>query len=291
VLRQNLRLQDELSRAIEKDDLEGVIEALQEGASLESPDTWGREPVYLAALLGRHRILAFLLSVGAPANPSPYPGSESPLVAAVYNLDPVSVRLLLENGAGIEYGGERVLSLLFNPRARGLMARAVWGETPCRPARNRVEVVRYLGYMDRRRDGELLLSAARLFPGLLPALMEHAQDPEVNAQNDLGLTPLHYAVVNLCPEGAEALLQAGASVHKRDRWGRTPLDYAREAGPGFADLLERYDRLSPEELRALRGPKEPLIVLADEEAKLRRRMALLGKGRLSKKEWETEEEA
>jgi len=282
-------VQDELTEAIEKGDLEGVIEALRKGASLEAPDSRGREPVYLATFLGRHEILALLLSVGAPADPLPYSSSGNPLLTAVYNLDPVSVRLLLENGASVGYGSDRILPVLFNLQARKIATRVVWGETPCRPAKNRVEVVRYLGYIDRKRDGKLLLDAARLFPGLLPALMEYAQNPEVNAQNELGLTPLHYAVINLCLEGAEALLQAGASVHKRDRWGRTPLDYAKEAGPEFVDLLTWYDRLSPEELERLKGPKKPLIVLVDRETKFERKLAVLRKNRPPEEEWERDE--
>jgi ankyrin repeat protein len=53
---------------------------------------------------------------------------------------------------------------------------------------------------------------------------------DVNVRNKYGKTPLHYAAKSGTPENITALLEAGADVNARDMDGWTPLYYAAEFG-------------------------------------------------------------
>ncbi len=57
----------------------------------------------------------------------------------------------------------------------------------------------------------------------------------INAQNKLRWTPLHYAVNNNRIDLVELFIQAGANTKLKDKWGRTPSQVAYTAT--MADLV------------------------------------------------------
>jgi len=86
-----------------------------------------------------------------------------------------------------------------------------------------------------------------------------AREPEVNAQNNDGATPLHLAVVpamrNAKTNTLQKLIDLGANSLLRDKSGKTPLDYARDK-EGFAmfyatiiGFLENWEKNKPETRR------------------------------------------
>ena len=71
----------------------------------------------------------------------------------------------------------------------------------------------------------ILMEATRLRrPNVLRWLI-HESKFDVNEQDRYGSTELHFAVSTNQMECARLLLDAG-SQHLKDKWGRTPLDYA-----------------------------------------------------------------
>ena len=62
--------------------------------------------------------------------------------------------------------------------------------------------------------------------------------------NSLGLSPLHYAAFRGSSTLILALLRAGGDRHRRDRRGRTPLDWARRRAAADAETLRRASRQS-----------------------------------------------
>ena len=62
---------------------------------------------------------------------------------------------------------------------------------------------------------------------------------DINARDDFGQTPLHFAAsLNENPQVAAALIQAGADINARRDDGRTPLGLANEyENPDVAEVI------------------------------------------------------
>jgi len=72
-------------------------------------------------------------------------------------------------------------------------------------------------------------------------LLEHSAD--VNARDDDGWTPLHFAAYNDHVDVAELLLRHGADAGARDNEGLTPLDVAlRTEHAEVARVIEEYSK-------------------------------------------------
>jgi len=71
---------------------------------------------------------------------------------------------------------------------------------------------------------------------LAKLLIERGAD--VNAKRNDGETPLHWASIENYIELAELLLDRGADLEAKDNWGQTPLDNARS--DEMKDLLKKY---------------------------------------------------
>ena len=75
-----------------------------------------------------------------------------------------------------------------------------------------------------------------------------AKGADVNAKDDAGITPLHWAGTK---EIAELLIANGAYVNAMDDGAETPLDCAIEEGhTETADLLRKHGGKTGEELKA-----------------------------------------
>jgi len=65
----------------------------------------------------------------------------------------------------------------------------------------------------------------------------------VNARNEYGDTPLHYAAEHGHLDVALLLIERGADVNSRNNEGKTPLDVAREEGHvEVARVIEEHSR-------------------------------------------------
>ncbi|KAF2317566.1 hypothetical protein GH714_024741 [Hevea brasiliensis] len=83
----------------------------------------------------------------------------------------------------------------------------------------------------------LCMTVARRDLGLLKRALANGMNP--NAKNFDSRTPLHIAASEGLYPMAKLLLEAGASVFSKDRWGNTPLDEARLGGnKNFIRLFE-----------------------------------------------------
>ena len=74
---------------------------------------------------------------------------------------------------------------------------------------------------------------------------------DVNAKTSLGSTPLHGAAMGGHKEIAERLIAKGTDVNAQSEKGRTPLDWATEKNrTEVADLLRKHGGKTGEELKA-----------------------------------------
>ncbi|KAI0714277.1 ankyrin repeat-containing domain protein [Cerioporus squamosus] len=69
---------------------------------------------------------------------------------------------------------------------------------------------------------------------------------DVNAKNDKGLTPLHYAASKARVEIGKLLISRGADINAKDRANQTPLHRAATTGStGFINILLKPPEGSP----------------------------------------------
>ena len=92
-------------------------------------------------------------------------------------------------------------------------------------------LARHGAHWDRRVDGRTPLMELMHFkrPAAAAFLLAHGAD--VNAADDQGLTPLHFAAMRgVRADHVQRLLAAGAARDAKDASGKTPLDHAKAKG-------------------------------------------------------------
>ena len=99
-----------------------------------------------------------------------------------------------------------------------------------------------------KASGISIIKAIR--KGNIEAVKQHiAAGTDVNAKDEDGLTPLHYAAYCGHNEIAELLIAKGADVNAKDNAGTTTLDWAKYKSE-IADLLRKHGGKTAEELKA-----------------------------------------
>jgi len=85
--------------------------------------------------------------------------------------------------------------------------------------------------------------------GNIEAVKQHlAAGTDVNAKNEWGGTPLHFATFGSHKEVVELLIAKGADVNAKDDVGDTPVDWADNKET--ADLLRKHGGKTKKELEA-----------------------------------------
>ena len=87
------------------------------------------------------------------------------------------------------------------------------------------------------------------YTGNIEAVKQHlAAGTDVNAKNEWGGTPLHYATFGGHKEVVELLIAKGADVNAKDDVGDTPVDWTDNKE--IADLFRKHGGKTGEELKA-----------------------------------------
>jgi len=195
----------------------------------------GKTPLDLATFYGDTETAALLRKHG---------GKHSTINTAAVGGDIEAVKFFLASGADVNAKDED-------------------GETPLGWAelRNHTEIATLL----RKHGGKYGLIAVAAKVGDVEAVREFlAAGADVNAKDEFGGTPLHFAAEEGHKEIAELLIAAGANVNAKNKLGRvvegevggyTPLDLATHpsnpnASPETADLLRKHGGKTGAELKA-----------------------------------------
>lgn len=111
------KLQEQLSEAVKKNDLDGIREALKQGANSNGSSYQSYKPLFTAAMLGKKEAALLLIENGANVNRGGDVWNTSPLQEAVIYHHNEITEILLENGADICHKSNWDISDMPNPTA------------------------------------------------------------------------------------------------------------------------------------------------------------------------------
>ena len=204
-----------LHRAAERGHEQVVRLLLEYHAVPDSRTEQGYTPLMCAASLGHSSIVELLLDRGADTDAHDCEGN-TPLHRAAGRGHKTVVKLLINGGANIHsrdadeqsplhkaawHGREKIVKLLFNNGAN-------------------------VQDRDNRGSTALMMAVEGQHDGVVRFLLDH--DAEVNAMDNEMTTPLHLGVKT--PEISKMLVNHGASVSQRDKYGDTALHAAAAFG-------------------------------------------------------------
>ena len=217
---------------------------LRSGAAVDAKDKDGDTPLHVA----RFFTAELLLRSGAAVDAKGYSG-RTPLHYATVRNDSNTAELLLRSGAlvdakndngdtplhlAVEYARPGIAEFLLSQGAAA-DAKNDAGDTPLHlAAKWQLSTYRQLTASEEKAS-RVAWEAYKVEKLLL------SSGASVDARNDNGETPLHYAAEYDTFFTAKALLRQGAAVNVRDRFGYTPLHVAMEYNASAtASVLRRY---------------------------------------------------
>ena len=211
-----------------------VTQLLLKGkADVNAKNDWEWTPLHLAAQENNRDIAKLLVKHGAAINAASYikypsQGKHTPLHIAIYNKHTNMIKLLIKEGANINAQNSDGLT----PLDLAILKRFKQEELTSLFLKNGGEKNIENSYNDAL--GHFIVKKHAI--DIVQSFLEDTTKDELNAQNDLGQTPLHIAVAMEKEEVVVALVNGGASTTIKDKNGKTPLDLAK-AGSAIHQLL------------------------------------------------------
>lgn len=245
------------------ENVDGMKEAITEGANVEAADASGKAPLHIAALEGKVQAIDALLAAGAAIEATDR-GGRTPLMWAVESRSGAAVEKLIDAGANLAardetgmtplmwaagFGNAETLDAILSAKP-DLAVTDDHGMTPLMWAASfgdgeRVKILVDAGIdvnlVDGTRGCSALMYASRSSGPLetVQTLLDAGAD--LNVVDVTGRTALSWAALLGTPEKVQLLLSAGSNVLKEDFRGWTPLRYAENRrdrnGPMIISLL------------------------------------------------------
>jgi len=208
-----------LHYAVESGNEDLVTLLIDNGAEVNAKDDWeGATPLYKAVSAGYRRIVQLLLAKGANVN-ARCDHQATPLHEAVFMCRRNIAKLLIAHGADVN-------------------AKNADGYTPLHFAVIGDNLAYIEGFREADNDNfgieEEFLEKAMI--DMMKLLINHGA--KVNEKDDLGSTPLHYAMFGVPIGVAEFLLSEGANPNIKNEYGQSMLHEA--ASDGHLDFVKLF---------------------------------------------------
>ena len=194
--------------------LQDVEELVRKGADIEAKDVFGSTALKNAVQANRPDLVAFFIKKGANVNTQDN-SLVTPLMAAADKPDGLAMALqLLKNGAKVDatdvFGYTALSAATTNEMRFLLIKHGAKVNVPSKLVRGQTVLMTVIGGKNQtsNRLTEIMI----------------AKGADVNAQDNNGLTPLHYAC-GAGKEMTETLLKAKANPNIQNKKGQTPLMY------------------------------------------------------------------
>ena len=207
---------------------------LSKKADVNAKNDWEWTPLHFAVQNNSRSIAKLLLKHGADINQGayiecPFQGKNTPLHIAIYNKHVAMVEFLIKKGANINAQNSNGLT----PLDLAILKRFKQEELTSLFVQNGGKKNIENSYNDTLLHFMVKKYALDI---VQPFLKRTIKDDELNAQNDLGQTPLHIAVEMEKGDIVVALVNLGANTIIKDKNGKTPLDLAK-AGSDIHQFL------------------------------------------------------
>lgn len=219
-----------LFTAIRMGNLEGVKEALAQGASLHRADDKGGRnytPLHVAVARNLPEIAEFLISKGANIE-APDGGGDTPLMTAVVAGHEKIIALLLSCNADINARGEHGYTAAMRAAVNNLRALEIL-----------IKAGADINAADDQGQTPLMLTIKNALaePENIGALLSAGPDLEIKDKD--GHTAFAHAVLENFPEAMRLLVEAGAEIDPVNEKGLTPATLAGKEMRGLIDEFRK----------------------------------------------------
>jgi len=223
---------DELSNAVDANDVERIKFLIGKGADVNALNNQGSAPIHTAARQRHDELIKLLIANKADVNLIDSNGM-TPLLHAVMRDHVPSVKVLLENGADIEKpnsDGLRPLSVAVAENkfeaAKALLSAGADVKSPAGP--DGLTPLMIIASQNAPAEGAMFRPDSTRPNDIAQELLERGAD--VNAKSKTGVTALMIAAAHNNPPMIGLLINAGADINAKNDQGKTAQDAAQLNG-------------------------------------------------------------
>ena len=223
---------DELSNAVDANDVERIKFLIGKGADVNALNNQGSAPIHTAAGQRHDELIKLLIANKADVNLIDSNGM-TPLLHAVMRDHVPSVKVLLENGADIEKpnsDGLRPLSVAVAENkfeaAKALLSAGADVKSPAGP--DGLTPLMIIASQNAPAEGAMFRPDSTRPNDIAQELLERGAD--VNAKSKTGVTALMIAAAHNNPPMIGLLINAGADINAKNDQGKTAQDAAQLNG-------------------------------------------------------------
>jgi ankyrin repeat protein len=225
-------LSQELSNAVNANDVDRVKFLVEKGAAVNKPDPQGWTPLQNAARQRKDGMIKALIELGADVN-RPDDSGMTPLIGAAMRDHVPSIKVLIEKGANIEQPGPQgfrplALAIAENKYESAKALMEAGADLSAASGADGLTPLMLIAAQTSPAEGARFLPGSTRPSDIARGLVERGAD--VNAQSKSGVTALMIAATHNSAPMIGLLMDAGADPALKNQQGQTATDVAEKNG-------------------------------------------------------------